>query len=78
MTFCIFLGGPGCGKGTQCAKIVEKFGYSHLSTGDLLREELTKDTERASMMGEMMKDGKLVPQVREMVMRFLRNGLRSI
>ena len=57
------LGGPGSGKGTQCAKIVEKFSYTHLSTGDLLREELTKDTDRAKTMGEIMKDGKLVPQV---------------
>lgn len=34
------LGGPGSGKGTQCAKIVEKFGFSHFSTGDLLRDEV--------------------------------------
>ena len=31
------LGGPGAGKGTQCAKIVDNFGYVHLSAGDLLR-----------------------------------------
>ena len=30
------VGGPGAGKGTQCAKLVEKFKYEHLSTGDLL------------------------------------------
>jgi len=34
------LGGPGCGKGTQCAKIVEKYGFTHLSSGDLLRNEV--------------------------------------
>ena len=33
------LGGPGAGKGTQCAKIVEQFGFVHLSAGDLLRAE---------------------------------------
>ena len=33
------LGGPGSGKGTQCAKIVDVFQYVHLSAGDLLREE---------------------------------------
>ena len=33
------LGGPGSGKGTQCARIVEEFGYVHLSAGDLLRDE---------------------------------------
>ena len=35
------LGGPGSGKGTNCEKIVQKFGYCHLSAGDLLREERT-------------------------------------
>lgn len=34
------LGGPGAGKSTQCRKLVEKFGYVHLSAGDLLREEM--------------------------------------
>jgi UMP-CMP kinase len=33
------LGGPGAGKGTQCERIVKKFGFKHLSAGDLLREE---------------------------------------
>lgn len=56
-------GGPGSGKGTQCAMIVDKYGYTHLSTGDLLRKEVKKDTERAKMMKEVMNEGKLVPQV---------------
>lgn len=34
-----FIGGPGSGKSTQCTKIVEHFGYTHLSAGDLLRAE---------------------------------------
>lgn len=38
------LGGPGCGKGTQCDKIVAKYKFAHLSTGDLLRAEV-KDFE---------------------------------
>ena len=33
------MGGPGAGKGTQCKLITEEFGYTHLSTGDLLRSE---------------------------------------
>ena len=41
------LGGPASGKGTQCEKIVEEFGYTHLSTGDLFRAELKKGTEQA-------------------------------
>jgi len=36
------LGGPASGKGTQCAKLVEEFGYTHISTGDLFRAEKDK------------------------------------
>jgi hypothetical protein len=38
------LGGPASGKGTQCAKLVEEFGYTHISTGDLFRAEVAKVT----------------------------------
>lgn len=38
-------GGPGSGKGTQCANIVEQFGYTHLSAGDLLRAEIKSGSE---------------------------------
>ena len=41
----VFAGGPGSGKGTQCAKIVENFGFEHLSAGDLLRAEQNSGTE---------------------------------
>ena len=40
------LGGPGSGKGTQCARIVENFGFIHLSAGDLLRKEVGFVRER--------------------------------
>lgn len=38
-------GGPGSGKGTQCAKIVEEYGFTHLSAGDLLRAEIKSGSE---------------------------------
>lgn len=38
---CLQLGGPGSGKGTQCEKIVANYGLSHLSSGDLLRDEVS-------------------------------------
>merc|ERR1711863_34306 len=55
------LGGPGSGKGTQCDRIVEKYGYTHLSSGDLLRDELKSGSDRAAVLGEIMKKGDLVP-----------------
>ena len=44
--------------------ICGKYGYSHLSTGDLLREEVRKGTERWVRLYEIMDKGKLVPDVR--------------
>lgn len=56
------LGGPGSGKGTLCQKIVDKYGYVHLSAGDLLREERAKP---GSQFGELIenhiKNGTIVP-----------------
>ena len=43
-------GGPGSGKGTLCAKIVEQFGYSHLSSGDLLRKEIKAGSEHGYVL----------------------------
>jgi UMP-CMP kinase len=59
----IFSGGPGSGKGTQCAKIVEHFSLTHLSAGELLREEVKQNSERAALIAEFIKDGKIVPHV---------------
>ena len=63
ITIVLNLGGPGSGKGTQCKRIVQKFGYTHLSTGDLLRAEVENDSERGRKIAELMEQGQLVPQV---------------
>ncbi|KAI5642191.1 hypothetical protein M9H77_00061 [Catharanthus roseus] len=55
------VGGPGSGKGTQCEKIVQHYGYTHLSTGDLLRKEIKTGSENGTMIQNIMKEGKLVP-----------------
>ncbi|XP_044517290.1 adenylate kinase isoenzyme 1 isoform X1 [Gracilinanus agilis] len=55
------VGGPGSGKGTQCEKIVEKYGFTHLSSGDLLREEVRSGSERGKTLSEIMEKGELVP-----------------
>lgn len=61
----IVIGPPGSGKGTQAKKIAQKYGYGHISTGDLLRalatqSNLTADEAEAL---EKMKTGQLVPDV---------------
>lgn len=63
------LGGPGCGKGTQCEKIVAKYNFSHFSTGDLLREEVASGSDKGKELQEMMKQGILVPN--EAVLKLL-------
>ncbi|XP_063792714.1 adenylate kinase isoenzyme 1 isoform X1 [Pseudophryne corroboree] len=55
------VGGPGSGKGTQCERIVEKYGYTHLSTGDLLRAEVSSGSERGKTLSAIMERGELVP-----------------
>merc|ERR1711974_492996 len=55
------LGGPGCGKGTQCDRIVAKYGYTHLSSGDLLRDEVKSGSDRGKTLNAMMEKGDLVP-----------------
>ncbi|MEE6524255.1 hypothetical protein FKM82_023610, partial [Ascaphus truei] len=55
------VGGPGSGKGTQCERIVEKYGYTHLSTGDLLRAEVTSGSDRGKTLSAIMEKGELVP-----------------
>ncbi|CAI9095506.1 OLC1v1031473C11 [Oldenlandia corymbosa var. corymbosa] len=54
------MGGPGSGKGTQCSKIVQEFGYTHLSAGDLLRDEVKSGSENGAMIHDLMNEGKLV------------------
>uniref|UniRef100_A0A7S4N112 UMP-CMP kinase n=1 Tax=Guillardia theta TaxID=55529 RepID=A0A7S4N112_GUITH len=60
-TVVFVLGGPGAGKGTQCANIVKEFGWVHLSAGDLLREEQQTDSEHSTLIKEYIKEGKIVP-----------------
>jgi len=56
----ILLGAPGSGKGTQAAKIVSEFGYNHISTGDLLRSEIAKESDLGKRVKSIMDAGDLV------------------
>lgn len=55
------LGGPGSGKGTQCAQLVEQLKFDHFSAGDLLRAEVSSGSDHGTMIGDMIKEGKIVP-----------------
>ena len=57
----ILLGPPGAGKGTQAAKIVEKYYIPHISTGDIFRENIKNGTELGKKAQEYMNRGELVP-----------------
>ena len=57
----IFLGPPGAGKGTQAERISREQGLPHLSTGDMLREAVTRGTELGLLAKPIMERGDLVP-----------------
>ncbi|CAG9865196.1 unnamed protein product [Phyllotreta striolata] len=70
------LGGPGAGKGTQCQKIVENFGYLHLSAGDLLREERRNpDSQYGELIENHIREGKIVPV--EITCSLLENAMQA-
>jgi adenylate kinase family enzyme len=54
------IGGPGCGKGTQCKRIVANFGYVSFSTGDLLRKYVQEQKEGYEDIQNKMKEGQLI------------------
>ncbi|HZM15546.1 MAG TPA: adenylate kinase [Candidatus Krumholzibacteria bacterium] len=57
----VLLGAPGSGKGTQAALLKEMYGIPHISTGDILRQEVAEGTELGRKAESYMADGALVP-----------------
>ena len=57
----VFLGPPGAGKGTQAQRLAKEKGFLHISTGDLLREAVKKETPLGKKAKEYMERGELVP-----------------
>lgn len=70
------LGGPGLGKGTQCAKLVKDKGFVHLSAGDLLREEQQREGSKyGDLIAQCIKEGTIVPQ--EVTVALLEQAIRN-
>ena len=57
----VLLGPPGAGKGTQAKKLVERFHLSHISTGDIFRENIKNQTELGKKVESYLSSGRLVP-----------------
>ena len=57
----VLIGPPGSGKGTQAARLVERYGIPHISTGEMLRAALAANSELGRRAGSFMKAGQLVP-----------------
>lgn len=57
----VLLGPPGAGKGTQAVRIAEKYEIPHISTGDIFRDNIKRQTELGKKAQEYMNKGELVP-----------------
>ena len=57
----VIFGAPGAGKGTQSDKMIEKYGLGHISTGDVLRNEIKKGTELGKTAKAFIDQGQLIP-----------------
>src|SRR5256884_3998808 len=69
----IFLGPPGAGKGTQAKELAKKYGVPHLSTGDMLREHVSKGTPLGKAAKPIMERGDLVPD--SLVLQMIRERI---
>ncbi len=71
----IFIAPPAAGKGTQSEMLVKKYGYKHISTGDLLREEVKKESLLGKDIKKLMEAGKLISD--EIVLNLLKSKIES-
>jgi adenylate kinase len=69
----IFLGPPGAGKGTQAKRIARELGVPHLSTGDMLRDAVSRGTDLGKVVGPIMQRGELVSD--QLVMKMIEERL---
>jgi adenylate kinase len=72
----VFIGPPGAGKGTQSKRLEEEKGYIQISTGDILRENVKKQTELGKKAKEYMDAGQLVPD--ELIIAMIEDRLKGL
>lgn len=72
----ILIAAPAAGKGTLSELLVEKYGYIHISTGDLLRDASKENSELGEKISTMLKNGELVSD--EIVFELLENKLKVV
>lgn len=57
----VLFGAPGSGKGTQSARLIDEYGLYHISTGEVLREEIARGTELGKIADSYISKGQLIP-----------------
>jgi adenylate kinase len=73
MSHLVLIGLPGSGKGTQAAKLIDQDGFSHVSTGNLLREEVAKESDLGKEIKAVMDSGNLVSD--DLVIKLLKANI---
>lgn len=75
----IIFGAPGSGKGTQSEKLTERYNLTHISTGEVLRDKIERQTELGILADTYMSKGQLVPDnlVIDMLREFIANSSES-
>lgn len=70
------LGGPGAGKGTQCTLLSERMSWTHLSAGDLLREERQSGSDLAELINSHISQGQIVPS--SITVKLIQNAMTKV
>lgn len=71
----VLFGGPGSGKGTQSEKLIEKYGLHHISTGEVLRDHIKRETELGKVAKKYIDEGQLIPD--DLMIRILDDVLEN-
>jgi adenylate kinase len=73
------LGPPGCGKGTQARRLMKTHGYEYLSTGNLLRSEIRRDTPLGRQADAVIQQGRLMPDdlINQLIGQWVNEGFES-